>query len=133
MFWIHNSRLRRYKLFDKVNNVRVPLTKHCGLTADNYEAKTGNCNVLETCNLQCLSFIYDVMQNLTYVLYLNVTCNNLVFSHKTSQSCDVHVYEPFFIDKSNFQYYCSLYWNECSLTHRLMCKSTFLHNYKLHL
>jgi hypothetical protein len=54
MFWIHNNRSGRYKLFDKIDNVIYLLANRCGLTVDDYVTETGICNVLKTCKLQCI-------------------------------------------------------------------------------
>jgi hypothetical protein len=120
-------------LLDKIDNVIFLLANRCGLTVDDYVTETGICNVLKTCKLQCLSFMYNVMHNLIYVPYLNATCNNLVHSHNTLQFCNVHVLELSSIDKRNFHYHSLLYWNECPLSYRLMTRSAFMRNCKLHL
>ncbi len=126
MLWFNNDRSGRYKLIDKISHVISLLAKRAGLSVSAYTDKTGINDVMSTYKLQCLLFMYNLNYNVFCLPCFARTINSSVHTHNTRQSTNVHINSVTSIDKRNFVYHSTLFWNACPLYVRLLTRSAFM-------
>jgi hypothetical protein len=115
MFWFTNDRSGRYKLVDKIDKLLTRVDVQCRPMD----------NVWKVYKLQCLSFMHDLSNNIFSVPCFPLVTNNMVHSHFTRASCNVHIQPVGSLEKRNFIYNCTLHWNRCSANARLLSKCSF--------
>jgi hypothetical protein len=72
MFWYNNNRSGKYKLSNKVDSLISFLSNRLGLCVHEFVSKHKICNVNNVYNLQMLSFMYDLCNNLYCLPHFSV-------------------------------------------------------------
>ncbi len=80
--------------------------------------------------LQCLCFMHDICSNVVHISYFSLATNNMIHSHFTRASANIHINVVSSLDKRNFVYNCALLWNECDSSVRALSKHAFLQQSK---
>ena len=94
---------------------------------------TPNChlhNVWSVYKLQGLSFIFDLCYNNLQIPFLPLYVNNMIYSHCTRSSTDIHIHPISSLYKRNFIYSGVITWNNCSNDIQSLPKRLFLHENK---
>jgi hypothetical protein len=126
MFWFNNDRSGRNKLIYKIDTLLSKLINRLHLCVNNNVFS----NVWAVYKLQCLSFMHDVCNNNVSVPYFPMVLNNVIHSHNTRQSDNIHINAINSLDSHNFIYHCVLFWNQCPTEIRKLRKSLFLNTCK---
>ncbi len=133
MFWFGNNRSGRHKLIDKIDNLICKLLSKLHINQLVQTANVSFCNTYDVYKMQCLSFMYDICHNTIYLPYFPMVTNNIVHSHFTRTSCNIHIASISSLEKRNFIYNCMLTWNACLPANRLLSKSAFIYCCKINL
>ena len=124
VFWFNNDRSGRYKLVNKINNLIIYLCRNYNLNVKLY-------GVADVYKLQCLSVMHDIINSKLYLPYFPLQTNNIIHSHCTRATTNLHINSLTSLDHRNFIYHSVLFWNKCSNGIRFLTKSAFLRVCKL--
>lgn len=125
-FWFNNDRSGRYKLVNKIDSLLGTLAKRQGVNLDVFIANSHLCNVNNMYNLQCLSFMYDICNSNIYVPFIPLITNNAVHKHYTRNTINIHISNLSSLDRRNFVYHCTLFWNSSPVENRKLPKNAFI-------
>ena len=87
--------------------------------------------VADVYKLQCLSMMHDIINSKLYLPYFPLQTNNIIHSHCTRATTNLHINSLTSLDHRNFIYHSVLFWNKCSNGVRFLTKSAFLRVCKL--
>ena len=121
MFWFNNDRSGRYRLINKVNNLIMYVTNriHC---VNNTVFR----NVYDVYKLQCLGFMYNLVNNNIYLPFFPCITNSLIHAHNTRTVSNFHINSLSTLDRRNFVYHSILHWNKTPIEHRTLSKTNFM-------
>ncbi len=130
MFWINNARSGRQKLFDKIDHLISNIANKLGLTLSEFIAKFQVMNVWRVYKMQCLSFMYEITNNIISVPSFPLFVNAALHGHYTRGCNNIHITTVSSLDHRNFIYSCVNLWNACPTGVRSLHKVVFLRNVK---
>jgi hypothetical protein len=131
MFWFHNDRSGIHKLINKIDRVILKLAFICNLTVQDFVKRYHVCDLEKVVNLQCLSFMYDLLHNHINVAFISLMPNTVLHTHYTRTSVNLHVGTVTTLDKHNFVYNALLAWNESPVELRTLPKFKFISQCKV--
>ena len=123
-FWINNDRCGRYKLIDKIDNLLAVIRKI--FNNSQMDDSVVMHDVWAVYKLQCISLMYDIVNNNVCVLFFSLNLNKIIHGHFTRSSANVHINTVSTLDYRNFVHHSSLCWNDCPQELRMLSKSKFL-------
>jgi len=130
VFLFNNNRSGKWKLTYKIDSFISFLAKHLRINSFEFVSSANIYNVDNVCSLQSLALMYDIC-NLNLVLpFFPVSTNTSVHIHETRSANNLHINTVTPLDTRNFLYHCTIKWNSCSLSTRLLTKSRFLRQCK---
>jgi hypothetical protein len=125
-YWFNNDRSGKYKLINKIDNLILFLSKKLNLTVPDFCLQTGICNVNVVHELQCLSLMYDIVNNGLKLPFFHVYTNAMVHTHNTRTVNNLHINCITALDRRNFIYQSTLFWNKHLCNNRMLHKRAFL-------
>ncbi len=126
MFWFNNHRSGRFKLVSKIDHMISFLAKKYSCSISLFISDMKVFNTWSSYELQCLTFMHDLMNGNISINYLDVTLNENVHSHFTRASCNLHISQISHLDTCNFIYHCKLFWNSYMSNIRNLRKPAFV-------
>ncbi len=131
LLWFNNSRSGRCKLIVKIEHLIAFLAKHNRLNVHDFTHNFHVYDVLKAYNMQCLSFMHDLVSNSLSLPGFPLTTNSMVHAHNSRVSSNIHIPHVSSLDNRNFIYHSVKVWNASPVEYRDKSKNVFLMRCKL--
>ncbi len=133
IFWFGNDRSGKCRLISKLEHFNNYLCKVLNCDVNHLLFNFRIFGISDIYKMQCLSFMYDVMNNRTLLSNYNVNTNELVHKHFTRGRLNLHIDLITSIDYRNFLYRCTLIWNSVDISSRFKPKKAFINFCKINI